>query len=268
MWVIVGLTRITHQGCYQVTLDDDIASREVRLGYATYRDALQQPGSGSLVQALGMSQSNTLHPTAQRFIVDEDAVFLLTSDGLSDFDRVEDAWETEILPILSGEFNLASVAQRLIEIANTKNGHDNVTIALIHCQVKYSEPDLILSADLVNSVPRRTVNLAPRKLPNYPEASPQKTQVILASKLASTISPLPLGFLVSLLVALASGSLGYLLVQWRSLRPNQAPPLILPTSPQPNTSSQPSNSPARKHSQNRLSSQEKPDIDSTESKNR
>jgi protein phosphatase len=252
---------ITHQGCYQVTLDDDIASREVRLGYATYRDALQQPGAGSLVQALGMSQSNTLHPTAQRFIVDEDAVFLLTSDGLSDFDRVEDAWENEILPILSGEFNLASVGQRLIEIANTKNGHDNVTIALIHCQVKYSEPDLILSADLVSHVPSRTVNLTPGKSPNYPDPSQQKTQVILASKLASTISPLPFSFLVLLLVALASGSLGYLLMQWRWLPPNQVPPIILPASPHPDTSSQPlaSNSPAPKQIHNHRPPLEKPE---------
>lgn len=92
---------ITRHNCHQITLDDDVASREVRLGYALYREALQHSGSGSLIQALGMSKSSSLHPTSQRFIIDEDAVFLLTSDGLSDFDRVEECWETEILPILS-----------------------------------------------------------------------------------------------------------------------------------------------------------------------
>jgi protein phosphatase len=137
---------ITRHSCHQVTLDDDVASREVRLGYALYREALQHSGSGSLVQALGMSKSTSLHPTSQRFIVDEDAVFLLTSDGLSDFDRVEESWETEILPLLSGKTSIENVAQRLIEIANTKNGHDNVTIALIHYNVKYSEPDIRISS--------------------------------------------------------------------------------------------------------------------------
>ncbi|MFN7524826.1 MAG: protein phosphatase 2C domain-containing protein, partial [Aphanizomenon sp.] len=48
---------ITAYSCYQVTLDDDVASREVRLGYSLYREALQHRGSGSLVQALGMSKS-------------------------------------------------------------------------------------------------------------------------------------------------------------------------------------------------------------------
>ncbi|NEP58148.1 MAG: serine/threonine protein phosphatase [Symploca sp. SIO2G7] len=126
---------ITRNNCHQVTLDDDLASREVRLGYALYRYAVQQPTSGSLVQALGMNASNALHPTVQRLTLDEDCVFLLCSDGLSDYDRVEQYWQTEILPILEGEIDLHTAGKRLIEIANTQNGHDNVTVALVHCRV-------------------------------------------------------------------------------------------------------------------------------------
>ena len=125
---------ITRTGCYQVTLDDDVASREVRLGYSLYRDALEQVAAGALIQALGITSSNTLHPTVQRLPVDEDCVLLLCSDGLSDKDRVEECWEAEILPILDGSIGVASARDRLIEIANTRNGHDNVTVALIHCQ--------------------------------------------------------------------------------------------------------------------------------------
>mgnify|MGYP002776992842 CR=1 FL=1 len=126
--------RITRQGCYQVTLDDDVASREARLGYTFYRGALQHPSAGSLVQALGMGSSSYLRPTVQRFVLDQDCVFLLCSDGLSDNDRVEEYWQSEIVPILDGKTNPATVARRLVEIANTQNGHDNVTIGLIHCQ--------------------------------------------------------------------------------------------------------------------------------------
>lgn len=125
---------ITRTGCYQVTLDDDVACREVRLGYALYRDALEQVAAGALIQALGITSSNTLHPTVQRFAVDEDCVLLLCSDGLSDKDRVEECWETEILPIIEGNITVAQARDRLIEIANTRNGHDNVTVALIYCQ--------------------------------------------------------------------------------------------------------------------------------------
>ena len=130
---------ITRTNCYQVTLDDDVACREVRLGYALYRDALEQVAAGALIQALGITSSSTLHPSVQRFPVDEDCVLLLCSDGLSDKDRVEECWETEILPILDGSIGVAAARDRLIDIANTRNGHDNVTIGLIHCQAHLRE---------------------------------------------------------------------------------------------------------------------------------
>ncbi|MEM6403804.1 MAG: protein phosphatase 2C domain-containing protein, partial [Cyanobacteria bacterium P01_D01_bin.116] len=141
---------ITRNNCHQITLDDDVASREVRLGYAVYRDAVKQAASGSLVQALGMNSSNALHPTVQRLILDEDCVFLLCSDGLSDFDRVEQYWETEILPLLSNRGDVASVTKQLLKIANNENGHDNVTIACMHCQTKYSEPKSALEVSLAD----------------------------------------------------------------------------------------------------------------------
>ncbi len=126
---------ITPSRCHQVTVDDDVASRQVRLGYSLYNDARKQAASGALVQALGITSSISLHPTVQRFPIDEDSIFLICSDGLSDKDRVEEYWQTEILPLLEGKIALATVRDRLIEIANTKNGHDNVTVALVHYQV-------------------------------------------------------------------------------------------------------------------------------------
>ncbi len=142
----IGDTRaywITRTGCYQITLDDDVASREVRLGYAIYREALQQATAGSLVQALGMNSSSMLHPTVSRFVIDDDCVFLLCSDGLSDNDRVEQNWETEILPVLNGSVTVATAAAKLVEIANQQNGHDNVTVALVHCQLTPAGNDQI-----------------------------------------------------------------------------------------------------------------------------
>ncbi|NEP75913.1 MAG: SpoIIE family protein phosphatase [Okeania sp. SIO2G4] len=126
---------ITPTRCYQVTLDDDVATRQVRLGYSLYQDAVNQIASGALVQALGITASTSLHPTVQRFPIDEDSIFLICSDGLSDRNRVEEYWQTEILPLLEGKTNLATVRDRLIEIANTINGHDNVTVALVYYQV-------------------------------------------------------------------------------------------------------------------------------------
>ncbi|MBD2326913.1 protein phosphatase 2C domain-containing protein [Alkalinema sp. FACHB-956] len=126
--------RITRQGCYQVTIDDDIASRDVRQGYTLYREAIQHSSSGALTQALGMVPSSLLYPHTKRFVFDEDCIYLLCSDGLSDFDRIEEAWALELLPVLDGKADLTEACQRLLEIANVRNGHDNVTIALLQYQ--------------------------------------------------------------------------------------------------------------------------------------
>jgi protein phosphatase len=131
---------ITAQGCYQLTTDDDIATREVRLGYLPYRDAVRQPGSGSLIQALGMVPSSMLRPSVQRFIVDSDCIFLLCSDGLSDFERVETLWSQHLLPLLSGQIDLTQASKTLIAQANRLNGHDNVTVGLLHYHVTPLSP--------------------------------------------------------------------------------------------------------------------------------
>lgn len=130
---------ITNNSCHQITVDDDLASREVRLGYAVYRDALQYPHGGALIQALGMRHSSALHPNVRRLTLDDDCLLLLCSDGLSDFDRVEQYWRDVIAPVLdekNQKFDLVKAVKTLIKIGNERNGHDNVTAALIHCQVK------------------------------------------------------------------------------------------------------------------------------------
>jgi len=125
---------ITKNSCHQVTIDDDLASREVRLGYAIYQDALQSPSSGALVQAFGMSSS--INPNMRRLVVEQDCIFLLCTDGLSDFDRVEQYWRACIAPVLEDKLELKQAVENLIKIANVANGHDNVTVGLVHCKIQ------------------------------------------------------------------------------------------------------------------------------------
>lgn len=123
--------RITARSCCQVTLDDDVAARETRLGYALYRDALTFPNSGSLVQALGIGDSRYLYPTVQHFLLADDSLFLICSDGLSDYERVDLFWFSVLRPALSGSIPLRQVGEALIDLANAYNGHDNVTVGLV-----------------------------------------------------------------------------------------------------------------------------------------
>ena len=200
---------VTRNNCYQVTQDDDLASREVRLGYALYRNAVQQPTSGSLVQALGMASSAALHPTVQRFVLDEDCVFLLCSDGLSDYDRVEQFWQTEILPILDSRVDLTTAGERLIQIANTQNGHDNATVALLYCKVTPSNTtgQTEVSVQQVEPLPTRIATSGQATISATP--SRMKTQRLASPPSARSPWRLLLGifFLLGL-----SGVLAYLLV--------------------------------------------------------
>lgn len=210
--------RITSKGCRQLTLDDDVASREVRLGYAFYRNALQQVAAGSLVQALGMGSSNTLYPNINRTIVDEDCLFLFCSDGLSDYDRVEQYWADELLPVLEGKIELGEAARKLVSIANTLNGHDNVTVALIRIQVapadaKSISPSLLL--DQLDSLPisrsqtQPPVNIASS---DSSESEDLPTQVIVrqSPSRAASILPMAIALLTAGLALAGAGYFAYL----------------------------------------------------------
>ena len=232
---------VTRQGCHQITQDDDLASREVRLGYTFYRYAVQQPTSGSLIQALGMASSATLHPTTQRFILDEDSVFLLCSDGLSDHDRVEQYWQTEILPILDGQIDVPTAAAHLIDIANRQNGHDNVTLALVYCQVTASgeTKPTDLEPPQLESLPLPTPSDMPTVAAIVP--STMKTQQLTRPKRR------PWGLVLAIVLLLVVGAgLAYLLLPRRwiqavvNLRSNSEPPASVLVTPSPTASPTPS----------------------------
>ncbi|WP_199247156.1 PP2C family serine/threonine-protein phosphatase [[Phormidium] sp. ETS-05] len=208
---------ITTTGCRQVTLDDDLASREVRLGYALYRDALHQAASGSLVQALGMGPSSNLHPTVGRFTVDEDSLLLLCSDGLSDNDRIDQYWERSVLPVLDGKLSLEEAVTRLIDLGNYYNGHDNVTVALIHCQVK-PQPETTVTPEamlaLLNDVPAPI--LPPIAGADEDTMQPETVGVTSAAptKVAkppqrSSSAPVWLGVILVLLLGMGAAAFGF-----------------------------------------------------------
>lgn len=149
--------QVRSQSCRQLTLDDDIAAREMRLGLELYQDALQNPGAGALVQALGMASQMHLHPTVQVFPIVDHSVILLCSDGLSDHDLVERSWSLELLPALRGDLDIPTTAKRLVDLANAQNGHDNVTVGLLRLSPQRVAAPM--------AVPVRLADLNPANLP-------------------------------------------------------------------------------------------------------
>lgn len=125
----------TRNYCQLLTLDDDVTAREVYQARSVYRKALQRPDATALTQAVGTKNSEFVRPRIQRFIIEEDGVLLLCSDGLSDNNLLEQSWREYILPILNGELEPDDTVRYLIELANEKNGHDNTSVTLSYCRV-------------------------------------------------------------------------------------------------------------------------------------
>ena len=121
--------------CQRLTVDDDVASREVQLGHSLYWETQLRSDAGALTQALGTRDGDFLRPIIQRFIVEEEGLLLLCSDGLTDNDWVEQSWEKYGPPVLDGQMSLEAAVQSWIRLANDKNGYDNTSVVATHCRM-------------------------------------------------------------------------------------------------------------------------------------
>jgi protein phosphatase len=121
---------ITPNYCQLLTLDDDMATREVCFAQSLYRQAITIPNAHALTQALGTKEAEFLHFSIKRLILEEDGILLLCSDGLSDQDWVEKSWYNYAIPLLTGKLAVEDAARNWVQLANQKNGQDNTSIVL------------------------------------------------------------------------------------------------------------------------------------------
>ncbi len=135
---------LTANYCHQLTIDDDISARDVRVGYSLRHESLRRADGGILTQAVGTRNASSLRPSVQRLIIEEDGILLLCSDGLSDNDWVERSWQDYVEPVLKGTLTLEAAARSLIDLANQRNGHDNASVVLMLCRVNPLKRDLQL----------------------------------------------------------------------------------------------------------------------------
>ncbi len=128
--------RLTRKrGLEQVTVDHEVGQREIKRGVEP-AIAYSRPDAYQLTQALGPRNEQFIHPDVQFLELNEDTLFVLCSDGLSDNDLIETHWQTHLAPLLSSRANLDQGILQLIDLANEHNGHDNITAILIRVKVR------------------------------------------------------------------------------------------------------------------------------------
>jgi len=128
--------RVTRKGgLEQLTTDHEVGQREIKRGVEP-EIAYSRPDAYQLTQALGPRDMDFIKPDVRLIDINEDTLFVLCSDGLSDNDLLEKNWESYLTPLLSSRANLSQGVNRLIEFANEHNGHDNITVLLVRVKVQ------------------------------------------------------------------------------------------------------------------------------------
>lgn len=216
---------ITREYCQQLTVDDDIVTREVRSARSLYRQVLQRQDANALTQALGNRDAESLRLAIKRFIIDEDGILLLCSDGLSDNNWVENSWQDYAVPVLTGQMTVEDAAHHWINLANEKNGHDNTSVVLTLCRVSKEYLVPITPTPPLVEIPEPEI----AELERYPEESilTESSQALLDLELPDEPSPAPIKqpkrrqplLLVGGLLALLVGGTGIGLFAWWQLSP-------------------------------------------------
>ncbi|MEG3860692.1 protein phosphatase 2C domain-containing protein [Microcoleus sp. herbarium12] len=172
--------------CQRLTVDDDVASREVHLGHSLSWETQLRSDAGALTQALGTRDGDFLRPTIQRFIIEEEGLLLLCSDGLSDNDWVEQSWQNYGPQVLEGKMSLEAAAISWVRLANEKNGYDNTSVVVTHCRM--SPERLVLFDTAGASVPVSSAPVSPLSvsLPPSLPTSLQKTGRMPESQLSES----------------------------------------------------------------------------------
>jgi protein phosphatase len=123
------------RGLEQITIDHEVGQREIQRGVEP-EIAYARPDAYQLTQALGPRDENFIRPDVQYFELNEDTLLLLCSDGLTDNDLLETHCQTHVEPLLSSQTNLEQGINKLINLANQYNGHDNITAIAVRAKVR------------------------------------------------------------------------------------------------------------------------------------
>ncbi|MGF1494660.1 MAG: serine/threonine phosphatase [Microcoleaceae cyanobacterium] len=123
------------KGLEQITVDHEVGQREIERGVAP-DVAYMRPDAYQLTQALGPRDAQFLRPTVNFLDLTEDTLFIIASDGLTDNDLLENHQTSYLKPLLDHEANLEVGVQQLTDLANQKNGHDNITVIVVRATIQ------------------------------------------------------------------------------------------------------------------------------------
>jgi PPM family protein phosphatase len=181
--VHVGDSRayLVHEGqVSRLTHDHSIVQELVDRGLLTLQQAAHHPEANRITRALGMAEDVEAELRPQPVLHVTGDAFVLCSDGLCDL--VEDA---EILGIV-GSQPAAQAVGKLVDLANARGGHDNITVIVLRAR----EPAMATGNGLAPTVAQPEPTLP---LPDASKSTPTRVEVPLheALKPGRSLVPTP-----------------------------------------------------------------------------
>lgn len=172
-----------HQGqIHRITRDHSLVQELVDRGLITAQQAARHPDANRITRALGMGSEVEVDVRPQPVAHVPGDAFVLCSDGLSDL--VEDP---EILAIVAGD-PAAQAVGKLIDLANARGGHDNVTVLVLRAR----ESALAAQSGVAPTVAQTSIDppapsppaSATTVVEDLPAGTPQALGAVLPSKAA------------------------------------------------------------------------------------
>jgi protein phosphatase len=177
----VGDSRVylLHAGAIaQVTKDHSMVQEMVDRNLIKAEDAPNHPDANKIMRALGIMKEVEVDLRPEPIAYTAGDVFVLCSDGLSDLVN-----PSELLEV-AGALPVLQAAGQLVDLANARGGHDNITALIMRMKGSAAVGD---ARTIVKTIPQ-TVH---EPVPPTESGAPQKT--LLAAPLESASSPAPGG---------------------------------------------------------------------------
>ena len=219
----VGDSRVymVHQGqISQVTKDHSMVQEMVDIGALTAEQAMVHPDANKITRALGMGPEVDVEVRSTPIAHVAGDTFILCSDGLSDLVRAP-----EILQI-AGSAPAAQAAGQLVDLANARGGHDNITVVILRAK----ESALASPHD---TLPQTTAQTVVEPGPSAPRAlAPTITQGPAPALEANNTRRRPSRSLLMVgLVLAAIGVAALMVALYINLRLKRAPSVLIESIP-------------------------------------
>lgn len=141
-------------GIRQVTQDHSWVEEQVRVGLMTREDAEQSPFRNVITRSIGAAP--TVMPDFYKEETRVGDIWVLCSDGLTGHVQADE------IARIAASYPPSEAARQLIELANARGGHDNVTVFVVSVRDLCAPPDYAGSPSVSTSaLPPNTVNTAP-----------------------------------------------------------------------------------------------------------